>query len=260
LKLFKLTRALVLALVISMLAVACGGTDSEADSDSPSASEGSDAETADNATWCDAYVTAQAAVVGAQSGSDPSVIPGLLDDVENSPPEEIAEVVAEFVPQVRGAVESQDPAVFESEEFQAADEELDAYVAADCGYESFSVSAVDYAFEGLPESVPAGNVTFDWTNDGGEVHEMLLVKLLDESVTVDDLMEMSDKDAQGKLQFIGAVFGPPTTEDVETYPLEAGKYLAVCFVPVGATDMEALNKADGPPHIAEGMSAEFTVE
>jgi hypothetical protein len=254
----KLARALVVALSISLLAAACGGDDPE--SSSPSASEPADEETVDNSAWCDAYVEAQAAVVGVQSGSDPSTIPPLLDEVEADPPAEVADLVAEFIPQVREAVESQDSSVFESEEFQAADEELDGYVATDCGYESFDVAAVEYAFEGVPDSVPAGPVTFSWTNDGAEVHEMLLVRLLDESVTVEDLMKMSDKQAQSKLEFVGAVFGPPGTEDAETYPLEAGKYLAVCFVPVGATDMEALNAADGPPHVAEGMSAEFTVE
>lgn len=114
-KLFKLARALVFVLAISMVAVACGGDDPGADAGSPSASESTGGETADDSTWCDDYVTAQAAVVGAQSGSDPSVIPGLLDEVENSPPEEIADVVAEFIPQVHTAVETQDPSVFESE-------------------------------------------------------------------------------------------------------------------------------------------------
>jgi hypothetical protein len=39
-----------------------------------------------------------------------------------------------------------------------------------------------------------------------------------------------------------------------------GRYAAVCFLPVGSTDQQALETADGPPHASEGMVAEFEVE
>lgn len=256
-------RVLLLGILFALLAAACGGGDDETTDASGSGSETSEeTEQVDNSDWCVAYVTAQDAVIGVSAGGDPSSIPPLLDQVETDPPEEIADSVAEFVPQIRDALETQDESVFQSEEFTAADEELDSYVADNCGFESVDVSAVDYAFEGVPTTLAAGETNFRFTNDGEEVHEMILIRYLDENTKLEDLLEMSDKEAQEKIQFVAASFGPPGTEDVETVPLESGKYAMVCFVPVGATDIEALESGEvqGPPHVTEGMSTEFTVE
>jgi hypothetical protein len=45
--------------------------------------------------------------------------------------------------------------------------------------------------------------------------------------SVEELVELSDKEAQKKIDFLGASFGPPDAEDFETKTLEPGKY-AVC--------------------------------
>lgn len=249
-------RAFALALTLSLLLGACG---SDEDGGTDQAAEQSPNESG-NEEFCDSFVDAQAAVIAASSGGDAGDVNGLLDDVEASAPEEVSDTVETFVPEVRRAMEEEDQSVFESDEFQDADEELDRYIAENCGYKSAEVEAVDYEFEGIPSTIPVGNYTVDWTNAGKEVHELVLVRFLEEDVSVDDLLEMSDKEAQNKLEFVAGFFGEPGTEDVETLPLEAGRYAAVCFIPVGATDMEALEKAKGAPHIMEGMSAEFTVE
>jgi uncharacterized cupredoxin-like copper-binding protein len=125
---------------------------------------------------------------------------------------------------------------------------------------SVDVTAVEYAFEGVPETLPSGNVAFSFSNEGEEVHEMLMVRYKEETTTIEDLLELSDRQAQKKIEFLGASFGPPGAEDTETKALTPGKYALLCFVPVGATSEEAAETAQGPPHVARGMSAEFTVE
>ncbi|MDQ3981836.1 MAG: hypothetical protein M3271_04050, partial [Actinomycetota bacterium] len=111
-----------------------------------------------------------------------------------------------------------------------------------------------------PETLPAGIVTFGFSNEGDEVHEMLIVRYKDPSTTIEDLIELSDEQAQEKIDFLGASFGPPGATDTESKELAPGKYALVCFVPVGSTSPKAARNADGPPHVARGMSAEFAVE
>jgi hypothetical protein len=53
------------------------------------------------------------------------------------------------------------------------------------------VSGVDYAFVGLPTSVPAGTqLTF--RNDGTEIHEMAVIHILDETTPLEELMAMPE--------------------------------------------------------------------
>ena len=62
----------------------------------------------------------------------------------------------------------------------------------------------------------------------------------------------------------GASFGAPGDSDTLFVDLEPGRYVIVCFLPVGATpdNMEALESGEleGPPHFTQGMVEEFTVE
>lgn len=252
-----LPRTLALVVATGLLLSACGGDDGA--SDDGQAAPDTEAAGA-NDEFCNAYVEAQAAVITVAAGGDPGDVPPLLDEVEATVPEEVAGTIEEFIPQVREALETQDQSVFETEGFRAADEEVDAYVADNCGFESYDVSAVDYEFEGLPSNLPPGNVTINWTNDGEEVHEMTLVRFRNDDARLDDLLEMTDRQAEREIEFIGGFFGESGAQDTETLPLEPGRYAAVCFIPVGATDLQALETADGPPHVARGMSLEFTVE
>lgn len=89
---------------------------------------------------------------------------------------------------------------------------------------------------------------------------MLMVRFKDPSKSVEDLLKLSQKEAQKHIDFLGASFGPPGAQDVEVKELTAGKYALLCFVPVGATSEKAARSAEGPPHAIRGMSAEFTVE
>jgi hypothetical protein len=92
------------------------------------------------------------------------------------------------------------------------------------------------------------------------MHEMLMVRYKDPSTTIENLVKLSDKEARKAIDFLGASFGPPGATDTESKELTPGKYALVCFVPVGSTSEKAARTADGPPHVAKGMSAEFTVE
>lgn len=253
----KILRVLALALAITLVAGACGDDNDDGQAETPS---GEETQVASNDEFCEAVVAAETAVLEASSGGDPGDLEGLLTTVEETTPEEISEQIAVVLAAVRQAMESQDDSAFGTDEFTSNEEEVDQWVVENCGFESIDVAAVEYAFEGVPETIPAGYTTFNFSNEGEEVHEMLMVRYKDESLTIDDLMKLSDKEAEEKIDFLGAAFGPPGTTDAEIKELTPGKYALVCFVPVGSTDEAAAEKAKGPPHVAEGMFAEFTVE
>lgn len=252
-------RVLALCFTVLLVAGACGD-DGENGAGNDAANQQAEEQEPAGGEFCDKLVTLQATVIAASSGGPTEEIPSLVQEAQEIVPDELADQMELIASTIAEASENQDEGAFESEEFTSADEEVDQYVADNCGYEKIDVRAVDYAFEGVPPTLPAGNVTISWENSGEEVHEMVLLRLKDETLSVDDLMKMSDKEAESKVQFVNGAFGPPGTTDVESIPMEAGKYIAVCFLPVGSTSLEALESAEGPPHIAKGMVAEFTVE
>lgn len=255
----KILRVVALCAALLLFAGACGGDSGESEeTDTETTAE----ETADasNAAFCESVVAAETAVLAASSGGDPSGVEDLLVEVEESTPPELEEQIEVVTTTVRQALEEQDDRAFQSEEFSTNEEEVDQWVADNCGFEGIEVAAVDYAFEGVPATLPAGFTTFTFSNEGDEVHEMLMVRYKDESLTVEDLQKLSDEEAQSKIDFLGASFGPPGATDTEVKELVAGKYALLCFVPVGSTSPKAARTADGPPHVARGMSAEFTVE
>lgn len=257
----KITRLVALAVALLLIASACGGDNGDDGGDAGDAGASATETAAEsNEEFCTSVVAAETAVLAAASGGDAGDVEDLLTTVEETTPADLEEQVNAVVATVRDALETQDDAAFRTEEFSRNDEEVDQWVADNCGFESVDVIAVDYEFQGVPDTLPSGFTTFAFSNEGEEVHEMLMVRYKDESLTIEDLQGLSDEEAQEKIDFLGASFGPPGTKDVESKELTPGKYALLCFVPVGSTSPEAAQKADGPPHVAKGMAVEFTVE
>ena len=251
-------RVVALAAALLLTVSACGGDDGGDEPDTGAAAPETTAES--NEEFCTSVVAAETAVLAASGGGDASGIEDLLTRIEEAAPAELEEQTGVVLSAVREALETQDDRAFNTEEFRSNDEEIDQWVADNCGFERVDVAAVDYAFEGVPDTLPAGFATFAFSNEGDEVHEMLMVRYRDASLTLEDLQGLSDKEAEEKIEFLGASFGPPGATDVESKEFVPGKYALVCFVPVGSTSPKAARKADGPPHIAKGMAVEFTVE
>lgn len=137
---------------------------------------------------------------------------------------------------------------------------------------SITVTAVDFAYEDLPETVPAGT-KFKLVNDAPEeLHEFVAFRLPDdEERSADELIELP----QAELE---AVFGGPPATVLLAKPggpqieavgdgtlTEPGRYLVACSIPVGA-DPDELLESEGPPpaggvpHFHKGMYAEIVVE
>jgi hypothetical protein len=116
------------------------------------------------------------------------------------------------------------------------------------------VGLIDFAFDGLPKTLE-GDAVIQVTNEGEESHELAVLKLAEGATSADVIDAISAtappagpppfSEVSG---FQGIAPGATGTLDLD---LEAGNYVALCFIPSPANE--------GKPHVALGMIAEFSV-
>jgi len=133
---------------------------------------------------------------------------------------------------------------------------------SDNGGRQVDATAREYAFQGLPSTLEAGDATFSIDNKGSEVHEIRVFKLADDVGTVSSLLGKSQDEALDKMTSVGMASANPGDTESFDAQLSAGRYAAVCLIPVGH-DMEQMEDAVFDPnadtHMRRGMFAEFTV-
>lgn len=163
------------------------------------------------------------------------------------------------------------------------DEPTDEGSATDAGDEdTVVVRLVDFTFEDLPATVPAGTQLSIVNESENELHELAAIRLPDdEDRSIEELLELPPEELEGSL-------APPSTVLLaapggEQIPAvgdgtldEPGRYAVICVIPTGIDPQVYLDAAGeaaasgeegppeveggGPPHIAQGMFAELTVE
>ena len=256
----KRAAAGALATALALAGAACGDDDDDAEGSDTTA----EAAGGDEAAFCDALVELTLAFNQPEPPSGDAVAPltDALEVMEANAPEDLADEVALMVPVAEAALAG-DPEAFDDDAAQAASLAVDGFAFEECGAETGEISTVDYAFEGIPETVPAGLNIVRVTNEGGELHEVVLLRRNDDvTAAFPDLLSLPQEEAQSMVSQAGFTFvGEPGATAYLYADLEPGDYAAVCFLPVGATDFGALEGLgeDAPPHAAQGMVAEFTV-
>lgn len=219
--------------------------------------------------YCSAYLNVEAAT------SDE-------DDSNDGPAIEIAMSFADdeqkaLIDTVVGFLSTGD---FDSPEFAAAYDALVANATESCGWATLDVTLSEYAFGGLPEEVPAGMTVVNALNTGEEVHEILVLRINDDvTMTVEELLALPEEEAMQYTTFTGVGFAFPGAVGHAFLDLTPGRYVALCFLPVGATPEIVMQLPQGPPdpatlasappevvavmeahqHFMEGMVQEFTV-
>jgi len=236
-----------------LLAAGCGDDD-EPVSSGGSSSGGSEEAAGVAPEACDAYVAIGEAINGLPEGNgagayiERELVPATEAFAEAAPAE-----LAEQAETMRSAAAAgvEDPAAVEADAAFQAYTEAGAVTHDGCDWETLDVTAVDYAFEGIPDTVPAGELSLALANEGEEEHEIVIFKR-NEGVTqsIDELLALPESESESLVTFGAATFAPPGETGYASANLEPGTYFAVCFVPVGG---------DGPPHFTEGMRAEFEV-
>src|SRR5262249_53563769 len=122
-----------------------------------------------------------------------------------------------------------------------------------------TITAGDYSFEGVPETMTAGiqNVTFE--NKGSVNHELAFAKVK-EGTTSEALFDALGKVIQGQPfpAFLEAANGvhdaDPGKTSVSQSTLTAGEWAAL-----GTDTGAAGTKKDGKPHFSRGMYKKVTV-
>ncbi len=117
-----------------------------------------------------------------------------------------------------------------------------------------SVGLADFEFD-APETLAAGETTFEVKNNGPQAHEMAVFSL-DEGITTEDVLAIltGEVELQGPppFAFTGQVaVMSPGESGVTTLDLEAGTYALLCFVT--DPDTEA-------PHFALDMAQALVVQ
>ena len=249
----RLTAA-VLATILALGVVACGDDDDEATTETAGETT-TTTEAGLGAEACDAVQAVGAALTGGPDGPPtPEYIEGELlptvDAVLASGAEELAGPAEDLQAGAQAALEGDESA---EEAVFSAYGEMAGVVHDGCGYATADVTAVDYAFEGLPETMEAGTTSFSMVNEGDEEHELILFRRNDgETRGLEELLDLPEAEAEEAVTFAGATFAQPGQTGYFAADLEPGTYFSVCFIPVGGGQ-------DGPPHFTEGMAAEFEV-
>jgi plastocyanin len=148
-----------------------------------------------------------------------------------------------------------DIAIVESSEFRDAESAVGAAVHEQCDVATLDVTAKDYAFEGIAQTVEAGITSLALENVGTEDHEVVLLRRKDDAgdLKLAELFERGEEEAFGLVDFAGVAAGPPGSTAYTQVDLTPGTYFVVCFLPVGGGE-------DGPPHFTEGMQQTITVQ
>ena len=272
----RLARLSVVCALV-LVAGACGDDDDEEDAGSASPSttaaeqpddegdnEGGGAAAGDAAAYCDALVEFNSAVFEVQledGATEEDILAAgeqltpLFDEVEANAPEEVAATAAELGTTIDSLNEG-DATAFNAEETSSTYFTMVADSLETCGLDPVEITAVDYAFEGVPDTIPAGQSGLVLVNDSdaGEPHEFIIFKKAEgDTRSAEEILNDPASQEQGPGEFAGAAFAAtPGTRAGAILDLEPGNYIAVCFIPVGGGE-------EGPPHFTEGMVAEFTV-
>jgi hypothetical protein len=252
------------ALALTLGAAACGDDDDDDTSASaPSQGEGETAAGGDTEKFCSDLVDFNTAAFSIDLDEDSnaedteaaaSELGPLFESMAENAPDELADAIEEMTPAMTD-LEAGDATAFN------ADATLETYLGLvsqaveTCELDTVAVSGVDYAFEGVPATIEAGTVAFEFTNESdAEEHQMIVFRKPEgDTRPAEELLNDPALEETGPGEFVAAAFGPPGAEGAALAELEAGDYMMVCFLPVGGTE-------GNPPHFTQGMVAEFSVE
>lgn len=245
-------RAMALTIVLGLIAAGC--------SSGPSA---------EVAGFCDDYVEVQGLIASGPDEADPMPwVEGItagLEGLKTDAPEEISGAVTAMADALLEPVANLDEEAFfaatTSGTYAGDTAVVNGFVIDECDFASVDVTAIDYAYDADLEGLEAGQVAFDFSNEGTEFHEIALLRINDDTTeTIQELLELPEEEAMAKTTFMGISFAAPGEGSTMYADLEEGRYVMICFIPQGSTSLEAAETAEGPPHFTQGMLTEFTVE
>lgn len=251
-------KTLTAGLIVLALALGGCGDDSDGETTRAAGTIGNDTAGLDSNAFCEAHRNLEKAFVS--QGRDIAPVISAVEDMRDS----ATARVTELLDPVAQALRRDGVAAFDSEAFleteATAEEAVDELTFEQCQGTHLEITGIDYAYQGLPDRLEPGRYILDFTNESesGEAHEAFIVRKNDGvNATAQELLTMSDAERAELVRPVGAAHaGPDDRRDISPIDLEPGNYVVVCTLPVGGEDAPE----DTPPHAAEGMVQEFTVD
>jgi hypothetical protein len=219
--------------------------------------------TPDVTAFCDAGVKVDRAFAAPRESNKPptkkqqqAIVRALTQAASVAPPE-----IAADVQSIEGITQSavqnkQDPS--QDPTFEQNLNAIQQYRYNSCGYNQVQVTGIEYEYQGLPKTLPAGKTAIQFTDTGAELHMLDLFRIKTKD-SLKKLLGLPEKEGSKKVEDVGSA--DVTTLGGTAYvfaDLKPGRYGAACFFPVGATDPSKLN-SKGAPHWKEGMYQEVKV-
>ena len=175
----------------------------------------------------------------------------LFDRAERSAPAEIANQVS-----FASELGQFDPRTADLDFFVQILEPLQAvkrFVADNCGFKTVAVTAREYEFQGIPQTLARGTMVFELRNEGAEVHELAFGRIRGDASleSASRFPPRSGADRTRSRSSAGAIAVPGGTDVAIVKFTKPGRYAVACFVPIGTTMIEA--PTEGPPHTDNGM-------
>ena len=264
-----LSGVAVLALAVGLTACGDDSDDAEATADTTEAEaqEGNDEQAAGGTEdFCTGFVDLEMAFAAAPSDDEEALVPYIQDEVlppleivKASLPEEIADEVTVMTDALELVTTAGDFSGFESEAFAEASGIVYPWVGENCDVASVEAVAIDFGYEGVPEELDAGPTLFTLDNrsETGEAHEIAFARVNDDvDLGLHELLALPMEELEQSVTIANGVWAMPDTVGGAIVDLTPGRWVYVCLIPTGSIDGA---EGDGPPHVAHGMSGEFTV-
>jgi hypothetical protein len=255
------------ALVLAFGLAACGGDSGGAADDTAAAPTTAAEDT--TAEFCSTVVGIDSTINSTPppEALPPDQAPAILAQVGQQLEPQLARAEQLAPPEISGDVATAaritrqgfggDMAAFESPELAPAEANIDRYMLDNCGFPQTEVTAVNFEFQDLPDSLPAGMSAVTLTNEGEDLHEIAVLRINDDvTMSAEELLALPQEQALSMVKIVGITFAAPgetTTAFVDAQP---GRYFAACFIPEGTTPTA---EGEGPPHFTLGMLKEFNV-
>lgn len=181
----------------------------------------------------------------------------VVDQLDGVAPRLVVDDVRAITTALRAFGATGDFAALDHPELAPAKQRMDAYVFDGCSFRAVGVTAFDHRFEDVPAGLLAGPTAFRVANRGGELHELVIARLDDQSADPAAIVALEAADALGQLDVEGATEVAPGATGHVVVDLQPGRYVVACFVPGGTVNTEW--EGHGPTHASTGMWQTLTV-
>jgi hypothetical protein len=246
-----------------------GDTTADTEADTATTAGSDDAPAGELAAYCDAML-AYDQVESPGGPEDPTAeevaawateVQPLMAAVAAAAPDDVSEPVEAMQTALDEAAAGDPTLVNEPGTFEAL-AALEGAAYEGCGFTQVDVTAGDYLYEGVPESVPAGPLAIRITNAGSEPHIILAIQRAEGNTTpavelVDEFFAAVGTGGPPPPSVVGGMAGDPPFAlpgggvGGKVTDLAPGSY--VLFCPIGTLADESVS------HYQEGMIAELEV-